>query len=307
MADKKVRVQIWTDIYYAKFIGIWRPEEESPPDLNDPRPSQEQNIPYLFVLTTMYKPRDEVIGHSPIAPSQHPMHPSILKKNMRCMAYIFANEYGIFKPPTKAHATVWLAKQTVGYEKVKEYDMIVRPAAGAMTLKDLRDHLNRYDDKWLSEHFAMITAEHPDDSHSRFTTHFDEYAYDPNITEIDTENGAPGGEEILPEEDPILQYLTITKVMPIYNIADPYINKFSVTPDTVDESLPPGTGNAPLSQGETGKSENAIATNDAELALLKKHDEMMEVMEVKRTLTKEEVQAELIKDLRKKAGEPLGV
>jgi len=34
---------------------------------------------------------------------------------------------------------------------------------------------------------------------------------------------------------------------------------------------------------------------------------LMEVMEVKRTLTKEEVQAELIKDLRKKAGEPLGV
>ncbi len=286
MADKKVRIQVWTDIYYAKFVGIWRPEEDLPLDQDDPRPSQEQNIPYLFVLSTMYKGRQEVIGNSPIAPSQHPMHPDILKKNIRDMCYLFANEIGIFKPPTKAHSSMWLEKQTVGYQKIKEFDVVIRPAYGSMTLKALRDHLSGYDEEWLEQHYAMIQAEHPDDAAER---DLDEYIYTP----------------LEPADEPD-QYISITKLIKVYEVTNPYLNNFPVTPEMAAESLPPGSEDHPLSKEETAKTNDAIATNDAELALLKKHDEMYDALEVKRTLTKEEVQAELIKDLKKKNGDQLG-
>lgn len=286
MADKKVRIQVWSDIYYAKFIGIWRPEEDLPVDLNDTRPSQEQNIPYVFVLSTMYKGREEIIGNNPIAPSQHPMPPQVLKKNIRHMCYIFANEIGIFQPPSKAHASMWLDKQTVGFQKFKEFDVVIKPAHGSMTLKDLRDHLNGYDEEWLRKHHAMITAEHPEDAAER---DLGKYVYTP----------------LEPIDEP-QQFITVTKLIKVYEIENPYLNNFPITTIMAAESLPPGTEDAPLSKQEAAKTNDAIANNDVELALLKKHDEMYEALDIKRKLTKEEVQAELIKDLKRERGDKLG-
>ncbi len=316
MAIKNIRIQVWTDLYYVKFIGIWHPEESSPPNVDDPRPGQEQNLPVLLVLSAMYKGRQEVVGNSPVAPSQHPMPPDFLKKYVRQISYIFANEHGLFKPPSKSHGAVFLEKQTVGYKLSKEINVAVTTARGSMNLKELRNHLNGYDDLWLEDRYAVVVGEHPDDAAKRQLEHS---IYTPH------ESGMPVyGTDGLPlmDEDgePVLtfepdQYITITKIIDVYNMQNPYINKSQITTETIAESLPPGTEDAEISQEIIENTEDVISADDAELELLKQIDRQREeekaalaaeVTDVERDFTRDEIQQATIIDLRKQLAD-LGV
>lgn len=315
MPSKNIRIQVWTNLYYAKFIGIWRPEEEAgqTPDPDDPRPGQEQNLPWLLVLSAIYKGRQEVIGNSPVAPSQHPMPPDFMKRFVRQISYLFANEYGIFKPPTKSHGAVFLEKQTVGYTKVKEVDVVVQSARGSMNLKELRDHLHGYEDEWLKQKQVLIIGENPDDTAKR---QLDQYIYTPHEQGVPVldDDGAPvydaNGDQVFTVQPD--QYITITKIIDVYDMQNPYIKKGQVTTETIAESLPPGTEDAEISQDIIEETEEVIAADDAELELLKQIDKQKEeeqaaldseVAEVEEELTRDQVQQKTIADLKKRVEE----
>jgi|SaaInlStandDraft_4_1057021.scaffolds.fasta_scaffold07027_9 hypothetical protein len=299
---KNIKIQVWTDLFYARFIAIWRPEEEESFEtpMEDDRPDQEKHVPYLLVTSSIYKGREEVIGENPVATSQHPMPPEFLKQQIRHISYMFANEFGIFQPPSKALCDTFLAKQQVGYTKVKEIDVTVSPAQGSITLKDFRDSLGGYTDDELEAIQVMTIGENPDDAHSKG---IDDYIYTPQQSETE-------------------QYIAINKLVNVYDMENPYIDNSIITEEAIENSLVPGTEESPLVQEDIAKAEDAIADNDADQALLETVDNMEESIpeetppteeetmtndtlatDVKTPLTKEEVQQETIKDLQSKVEE----
>jgi hypothetical protein len=273
---KNITIQVWTDNYYCRIIGIWRPSEEpgAVPE-TAPLPSEEIrepgtpaaatmiNLPRYIVLSSVYEPRREVMGNNPVAPSQHPIPKEFLDDQTRQISYMFANDMGIFTPPTKQAAASFLAQQTVGYKMKKEIKREVRPATGSMTAKDLRDSLNQYTDTELEGMPVMIMGENPKDSAKRG---METYQY------IDK------SQENL--ENPIPQYITVTKITPVYELEDPYLSISPIDSDIIEKSLPPGTEDAPMSQ-EGIESVTALAEEmDMNKSVLEVYDEMVAPKEV---------------------------
>ena len=278
MTNKTIKIQVWTDLFYARFIAIWRPEESTNyiPPVNDTRSDQEKNIPFLLVTSSMYQGRNEVIGLNPIAPSQHPMPADFLQQQVRHISYMFANEFGIFQPPSKADANTFLAKMTVNYSLVKEFDLTVSPANGSTNLKLFRDSLSAYSTEELESIQVMMVGENPDDSYAK---HIDDFIY-------------------TPKNDSLPQYITITKLMDVYN-TDPYINNSMLPNDPTVDSIPPGTSEAPLSQNVLNSTNNALANDKAELEILKTYDTMHDQYSMSQSpLTIEDIQAQTIKNLQ---------
>lgn len=248
MDGKNIKIQVWTDLYYAKFIAIWRPEEESDyvAPVPDPRPEQERNVPHLLILDSMYKGRDEVVGNNPVAPSQHPMPPEYMKRYIRHISYCFANGYGVFVPPTKAAAETFLAKQKVGYTMNKEIKVTVSPVQGSMTLKEFRDSLEGYTAEQLKKIKVRTLGEHPDDAHANKLEDYI-HTFQASTTE---------------------QYFTVTKLMNVYDVEDTTINNTPLSPATITNGQPPGTLSTAMGAAEAGKTMDAIATNNADAAIM---------------------------------------
>jgi hypothetical protein len=287
---KNIKIQLWTDGYYAKTIAIWRPEEEADyvaPE-NDTRSDQEINVPYYLVVSSVFEGRSEVVGNNPVAPSQHPMPADFLKQQVRHISYMFANEFGIFKPATKAVAKAWIAKQTVGYNMDKEMEVQVSPAQGSMTLKDFRDSLGAYTDTELEKIQVMTIGENPLDAAAKGIS---DYIYTPKDT--DTQ-----------------QYISVTKLVSVYEVDNPYIDKGTITPETIENSTIPGTEDATITQEIIATQEAAVAEDATAQETLATFDAMVAetsaVIEADPTLatdvvvepTKEEVLQQQIEDLK---------
>ena len=293
MSKKNIKIEVLTDLYYARFIAIWRPEEETDyiaPE-NDTRTEQQKNIPYFLVISSMYSGRQEVVGNSPVVPSQHPIPVDFLKQQVRHISYMFANELGIFQPPSKAHAAAFLSKMRLGYKKIKELNVTVAPAQGSITLKDLKDSLEAYSDNELKAINVMTIGENPIDAYSK---NLDDFIHT-----------AP--------QSTTPQYISITKLTNVYDMADPYIKVGNLpSVEDISNSYAPGTENETMTIEQMNLTENAIANNEADLALLKTYDEMTEeeqmasdtlVTDTHPIFSKEEVQQQLIKNLQAKIKE----
>lgn len=260
---KNITIQVWTDNYYCRVIGIWRPHEEpgaTPTTALTPQENAKANLPRYIVLSSVYEPRIEVLGNNPIAPGQHPIPKEFLDDQTRQISYMFANDMGIFTPPSKQIAATFLAKQTNGYKMKKEIKREVRPANGTMTMKDLRDSLGKYSDEELEAMPVMILGENPKDADKRGLSEF-----------IYTDrNGTP-------EQPSIPQYITVTKITPVYELEDPYISNLPITEDHIEKSLPPGTADEPMS-AEVTSGAIALAETDAmNREALAVADEMKEI------------------------------
>lgn len=293
MSQKNIKIEVLTDLYYARFIAIWRPEEAddyvAPTD--DTRSEQEKNIPYLLVTNSMYKGRQEVIGNSPVVPSQHPMPTEFLKQQVRHISYMFANEYGIFQPPSKIHAETFLSKMRVGYKKIKELNVTVSPAQGSITLKELKDSLTKYTDDELKAINVAVIGENSEDAYAKGLDSFI-HTVPASTTQ---------------------QYLSITKLTNVYDIADPYISVGNLpTDEDIINSYAPGTEEAAITLAQIGLTTNAIANNDADLEILKTYDALTDVekMSVDTVATdttieytKEEIQQQVIIKLSAKLKE----
>lgn len=289
MAGKNIKIEIWTDLYYAKFIAIWRPEEEPDyvPLVPDPRPEQARNVPVLLIMDGMYEGRVEVVGANPVAPSQHPMPPDFMKRFVRHVAYCFANDFCTFQPPTKAAAETFLAKARVGYTLVKEMKATVSPAQGNISLKEFRDGLGAYTEEELKTIKVRTLGEHPDDAKAK---NLGDY--------IHTMAG---------QSTP--QYITVTKLLNVYDVADTTINNSQLDSGTVENGQPPGTLGAPVVQKQAALTNNAIASNTADATVMNSASKMNEekgivagsaVTPVQKPVTKEEAQQQTIKDLQAK-------
>jgi len=280
---KNITIEVLNDLYYARFIATWRPEEEKsyvPPEKDD-RPAQLKNIPYFLVLTSMYEGRSSN-GETPIVASQHPMPPEFLKTQIRHMAYMFENNLGIFQPPSLAHAATFLAKMKVGYTSVKELKLVVTDVQSYITLKDLKISLEKYTDKQLASIKIPVLNENTIDAYKKSL----EGCIHHNIIDKD-----------------IQQYFSITKLSNIYDVANPYINNSNLPIDLYD-SYPPGTKEVYIDLAkQIDTTKNAIANDIADLDTLKVADEMKEkaaitgVTEPIVVPTLDEIQKQTIKNL----------
>jgi len=263
---KNITIQVWTDNYYCRVIGIWRPHEEKgaiPDDSTDPTIANKQNLPRYIVLSSVYEPRKEVMGNNPVAPGQHPIPKDFLDDQTRQISYMFANEMGIFTPPSKNHAKTFLANQTLGYKMKKEIKREVSPANGSMNMKELRDSLNQYTDEELEAMPVLVAGENKKDNDKRGLA---EFLYSDKTAPMETEK----------TEEPSQHYLTLTKILPVYELEDPYINNLPIGEDHIEKSLPPGTEDAPMSQ-EGIDSVTALADeNQMNMDALAVADEMAE-------------------------------
>jgi len=248
MESKNITIQVWTDLYYARTIGIWYPDAPTDPsiDFND--------APFLIVLSSMYEPRQEVQGFNPVAPGQHPIPKEFLESQIRHMSYLFANEYGIFQPKSKALAKTFIAKQTVSYNMIKEIDMTVSPATGSMSLKDLRDSIDQYTEEEQKKIKVITVGENSKDADAKG---IDDFIY-------------------TQKQDGQRQYISVTKLAPVYEINDPYIDNAPLPADPAVASLPPGTENNPISQEIIGEVGAARAKNTTNKEALKTFDKMTE-------------------------------
>lgn len=284
-AERNIKIEVWVDSYYARFIAIWYPEEEKDfviPE-NDTRSEQEKNLPVMLVTTVMFKGRREVVGNNPIVPSQHPMPAEFLKEQVRGMAYMFSNNIGLFQASSKGQASTFLSRMSVGFNKVKEMRMRVTPPEPTMSLKDLRDGLNGFTDEQLKKIQVATISENPLDVVKR--------GLDSCIYSI--------GDEPLP------QLITVSNIFNVYDVENPYINNSNLpTIDQAKEGLAGMEGN-PLADKSLNATESAIAKNDMELEMLKTIDKMVEAAGAKDIipeLTREKVQEETIKNLQAKLG-----
>lgn len=263
---KNITIQVWTDNYYCRIIGIWRPHEEPGAIPQEPDPESptkyidetRMNLPRYIVLSSVFEPRQETMGHNPVAPSQHPIPKDFLDDQTRQISYMFANDMGIFTPPTKAAAATFMAQQTVGYKKKKEIKRTVRPASGTMTLKELRQAIDQYTPEEQEKIPVMIMGEHPNDTAKK---NIDDFIHNPKST---------GNGETIP------QYISVTKITPVYVLEDPYINNSPLDSDQIQKSLPPGTEDAPMSVEATAGTIAAVEENQTNKEVLQTFDEMNE-------------------------------
>lgn len=260
MESKNITIQIWTDLYYTRTIGIWYPEPPSPIELTTPDQEQPSfnDAPFLIVLSGTFTPRSEVMGGNPVAPGQHPMPKEFLESQVRHMSYLFANEFGIFQPQDKAHAKTFIAKQTVGYKMVKEMDINVSPATGSMSLKDLRDSIDQYTEQEQKDIKVITVGEHPKDADAKGIEEF-----------IHTDKASS-----------TRQYISVTKLTPVYEIENSYIEKSPLPVDPAVSSLPPGTADAPLSQDQIALTVDAKQTDNTNRETLETFDTMSEPVAV---------------------------
>lgn len=270
---RNITIEVLNDLYYARFIATWRPEEEEgyvPPE-PDNRPTQKKNVPYFLVLTTMFEGRNTEPGDNPLVTSQHPMPPTFLKSQIRHIAYMVANGLGIFQPPSLSHAATFLSKMKVGYTSVKEVKLTVSDVQSFTTLKVLKDKLDTYTDEQLTSVKVPVISENTIDAYNK--------GWDGTIhTEADSD---------------IQQYFSITKLSNIYDVDNPYIHNSNL-PEDIYDSYAPGTEDVYLSLMEqVADTKSATADNDADLEIQKVSDEIS----TGTTPTLEEVQQQVIKNL----------
>lgn len=284
---KNITIELWTNLYYAKFIAIWRPEEDggtTPKPGEDERPEDERNLPYYYVTSVTYKGRNEVVGGNPIAPSQHPMPISFLESQVRSISYMVANGFGLFQPPSLVQARNFISREVLGYRKVKEMQVEVFAPTELMSLKNYKKLiLDNFTDAEMQSIKVMAISEHPNDT---------------ILKGVDNAVHIPNGYQTE-------QYITVTNIDNIYKIDDPYIS-FNTLPDDPYGKYPRAVLGDPTEIDSINETLDAIASSDAELELIKTYDkltqEQMEsdttVNNIQRPLTRTEVQMETIKKLK---------
>jgi len=250
-SSKNITIQLWTDLYYCRVIGIWYPEAPAEEDNAVPF----NDAPFLLVLSSMFEPREEVQGGNPVAPGQHPIPKDFLEKQIRHMSYLFANEFGIFQPKSKAAAKAFIAKNTISYKMIKEIDVTVSPATGSMTLRDLRNFIDQYTEDEQKEIQVLTVGEHPLDADAK---HIEKFIH---ADKIESQR----------------QYISVTKLTPVYGVENAYIKNTPLPVDPAFSSLPPGTADAEMSQAVLAETEAAIAEDNTNREALETFDNMSEI------------------------------
>lgn len=258
--DKNITIEVWTNSFYSKFIGIWRPEEEewfeqyAPGE--DPRADIERNVPHILIMSSAFTERPEVIGNNPIAPTQHPMSPFDVRRQVRHMAYMFANYYGVMKMDTIVKADLLLVKERLGFTKVKEYKLTVSPTRGTtpMTLLDLKTQLvKNYTDGQLAAVQVLTVGENFEDMEAKELQGYVHKA---------TGDGANWD-----------QYITITKIANVYEVDDPYLDTYArILKDPTIKYTEMEIEEDPDAMEDVDKSENGGGQLDDELNALKAID-----------------------------------
>lgn len=270
---KDINIQVWTDMYYVRTIGIWYPpiadtstldappEQTFEPILDEPiidpmTPTeviipQEEGAPFLIVTSSAFEPRQEVMGGNPIALGQSPMPKEFLETLVSNMSQLFANETGMFQLKTKALTNSFIAKQTISYNMIKEVPMTVTPVQGAMSLKDLKDYINGFSEEEQETIQVINNVEKPTQTDGK---HIEEFIFGDK-----TDNQS--------------MYITVTKLFNIYETADPYI-KMTTLPEDPADGLAPGTEEAPNSMEIIDNTTEIIDADTVEREALETFDDI---------------------------------
>ncbi|RLC44330.1 MAG: hypothetical protein DRH57_09280 [Candidatus Cloacimonadota bacterium] len=299
---KDITIQVWIDSTFVRTIGIWYPpiadtktasaEEESFNTelidtnvdtfeaMEEVQPEilpMEQGAPFIIVTSSMFDPRDETTGVSPIVVGQSSIPKAFLETTIRNMSYLFANEISMFQPRTKAFANIFLTKQTFSYTMVKEETMTVTPVQGSQTLKDLGDFINQFSVEEQEQMKVINNTEKPETTASK---HIEEFIF---------------GDKV----DGQSMYITVTKLADIYDTEDPYINMTQI-PENSTDALPPALVGTPEGDAIVENAEAVIEADTAERETLEAYDNIVEADEMT-----EESETEVIEPTREEALEEL--
>jgi len=278
---KDINIQIWMDSTFIRTIGIWYPpiidtkttpedesfssdvidssmdtfenQEEVQPDILP----MEPGAPFIIVTSSMFDPRDETTGVSPIVVGQSSIPKAFLESTIRNMSYLFANEISMFQPRTKAFADIFLTKQTFSYTLIKEETMTVTPVQGSQSLKDLGDFINQFSVEEQEKMKVINNTEKPETTASK---HIEEFIF---------------GDKI----DNQSMYITVTKLADIYETEDPYINMTQM-PENSTDAIPPTLIDTPEGDAIVENAEVVIEADTAERETLEAHDNIVEANEI---------------------------
>lgn len=296
---KEINIQVWIDSTFIRTIGIWyppiddtntAPQEESfnselIDSTTDTFETQEQvqpdvlpmekGAPFIIVTSSMFDPRDETTGVSPIVVGQSSIPKAFLETTIRNMSYLFANEIGMFQPRTKAFADIFLTKQTFSYSLIKEEVMTVTPVQGSQSMKDLGDFINQFSVEEQEKMKVINNTEKPETTAAK---HIEEFIF----------NDKADGQSM---------YVTVTKLADIYETEDPYINMTQM-PENSTDALPPSLVGTPEGDAIVENAEAVIEADTAERETLEAHDNIVEDSESQEDEvkpTREESLEELLK------------
>jgi hypothetical protein len=169
--------------------------------------------------------------------------------------------------------------------KVKELKATVSPAQGNMSLKEFRDGLGVYTEEELKTIKVRTLGEHPDDAYAKDLGDY-----------IHVTNG---------QATP--QYITVTKLLDVYDVSDTSINNSQLDSSVIEEGYPPGTQSSPIVQEQIALTTNAIADNTADATIMQTAAMMAAnndivvgsaVTPVVPPITRDEAQQQTIKDLQ---------
>ncbi len=275
---KNIKIQIWQDAAYIRVIGIWYPKIQDTSTLDEPQMIEppmetssetpmsmeespitevsipmEEGAPFLIVSSSTYEPRRETVGGNPVALGQSDMPIEYIESLIRNMSYLFANEIGMFQPNTKPLTNTFIAKQTFSYKMIKEVPMEVTPVQGAMSLKDLGNYINQFTEEEQRRIQVINNVEKPVTTDGK---HIEEFIFND-------------------KNDKQAMYITVTKLHDIYETEDPYIKMTQLPTDPANESLAPGTAEAPNSEAALDLTKEAIEADDIEREALQTFDEMV--------------------------------
>jgi len=145
---KDILIEVWIDNEFCRIIGKYYPEDEPP---------------YLVVNSYMYKARKELEGPTPIAIGLANVPKDFLEKYVRECVYMFQENLGVFQIESKAKSERFLAKQTFGYTKIKEYEVTIGEE-GEMKLYDLKTILEEFNTTDLENLKVQVNLRHPNDA-----------------------------------------------------------------------------------------------------------------------------------------------
>ena len=299
---KEISIQVWIDSTFVRTIGLWYPPIadtkttpvepttdidlidsttntfESEPIVEEEVLPMEKGAPFIIVSSSMFDPRDETTGLSPIVIGQSNMPKEFVETTIRNMSYLFANEIGMFQPRTKAIADIFLTKQTFSYTLVKEENMTVTPVQGSQSLKDLGDFINQFSLEEQEKIKVINNTEKPSTTASK---HIEDFIFADKM-------------------DKQAIYVTVTKLADIYETEDPYINMTQM-PENSTDSLPPALIDTPEGDAIVANAEAVIEADTAERETLEAHDNIVE----EATPTEEKKTPEAPKPTREEALEEL--
>jgi len=242
-----IRFQIYNKSFYSMAVGTYY----------DPN---NDNVPFVIVLPSAYKPREEVQGFNPIAPGQHPMPKEHIINQINNITFMFEKRMGMYQAENKARYKAFLAKQTNGYSIVIDQYIKLENIQGSISLLDLKRKLEGYSDETLLKTSVPIIEQNEREVRNIYNN---VERYKLPIETINDNIQFP-------------EFISLTKYGPKLGLSDlyPYIKNSPLPENTLERNRIPGTEDALIVKISNQETIKALSKDEIYRKVLELYDEL---------------------------------